>query len=104
MGGECDELVGDHLEIGGRTEEETADLAFGHGRECLFDFILVAAVQNQDRLSDRLGGCFKLAEMLRRRLVLRTEEKGDQTWLREDLPHKFQALRIYFGPKVVPSC
>ena len=83
-GGECDELVGDHLEIRGRAVKKTADLAFGHGRERLFDFILVAAVQNQDGLSDRLGGCFHLAEMLRRRLRLRTDEKGDQTGLREE--------------------
>ena len=93
-GGECDELVDDHLEIRSRTEKKTADLAFGHGRERLFDFILVASMQNQHGLSDRLGGCFHLAEVLRRRLVLRTDEKSDQTGLREDLAQQFQALRI----------
>ena len=102
-GGECDEFVGDHLEIGGRTVKKTADLAFGHGCERLLDFILAASVQNQDRLSDCLGGCFNLAEMLRGRLVLRTDEKGNQTGLREDLAQQFQALRNYFALECVRS-
>src|SRR5215469_16272352 len=41
--------------------------------------------------------------MLRRCLVLRTDEKGDQTGLREDLAQQFKPLRIYFGPEAVPS-
>jgi hypothetical protein len=92
MGGKCVELVGDHLEVRSRTEKKTANLAFGHCRERLFDFILVATAQNQNGLSDRPGGCFNLAEILWRRLVLRTDEKGDQTGLREDFAQQFKRL------------
>jgi len=67
-GGECDELVGDHLEIRGRAEKKAARLTFGHCRERLVDFILVAAAQNQDGLFDRLGGCFHGTDLRRRHL------------------------------------
>ena len=97
-GGKCDEFVGDHLEILGPAVKKTADLAFGHRRERLLDFIVVAAVQNQDGLSDRLGGCFHLAELhRRRRWRLRSDEKSDQTRVREDLAQQFQTLRNYLG-------
>src|SRR5437667_72199 len=42
-GGEHGELGGDHLEILGPAVKKTANLAFGHCRERLLDFILVAA-------------------------------------------------------------
>ena len=60
-------------------------------------------MQNQDGLSDRLGGFFHLAELLRRRLRLRTDEKGDQAGLREDLAQQFQTLRDYIHPEGVRS-
>src|SRR5262249_4706231 len=96
-------LAGKPVKTRAPAVKKTADLAFGHCRERLLDFILVAAVQNQDGLSDRLGGCFHLAEHHRRRWRLRTDEKGDRTGLREDFPQQFQALRNCLGLEGVDS-
>ena len=60
-------------------------------------------MQNQDGLSDRLGGCFNLAKHHRSRLRLRTDEKSDQTSLREDLAQQFQALWNNLGLEGVDS-
>ena len=47
---------GDHLKYVDAPKSRPRTWRFGHGREHL-DFILVAAVQNQNGLLDRLGGC-----------------------------------------------
>jgi hypothetical protein len=56
-------------------------------------------MQNENGLSDRLGGCFDLAHFRPSRFIPRIDKKRDQAGLREEVAQHFQALGSQLGRK-----